>query len=233
MFLGATLALAGNASATSILYYVDHAVGTDHMGSALAALPGSFSVTTATSGGDFSTQLGTGTFDVAILAIQNSGSSAFGALDSFVSGGGAAILQTWLTATDLSAFDASFTGSANQNQVTVSDPALAAGLTSNPFSLTNPGWGIYSTDLGTAGGGSSAAVFEGGESAIVVGNGGRTIVNGFLTDTITDAAVAEKLYTNQIYHVSGGTTSVPDGGATFALLGIALGGLSLARRMAA
>lgn len=233
IFVCATLAIAGNASATSILYFADLSVGPDHMAGALAALPGSFSVITATDHTDFSTQLGGGTFDLAILAVQNSFTTepGFSSLEAFVNGGGAAIIQTWVTGLDLSAFDAAYSGSTNHNQVTVNDPSLAAGLSTNPISLINPGWGIYSTDLDISGG-SSAAVFEGDASAIVVGNGGRTIVNGFLTDTISSASDAERLYTNEIYFVTSGSgsVSVPDGGATLALLGVALGGISLARR---
>ena len=50
--------------------------------------------------------------------------------------------------------------------MTITDTALATGIT-NPFTLTNPSWRIYSRGLGLAGG-TTLATFENGDSAAAV-----------------------------------------------------------------
>ena len=85
----------------------------------------------------------------------------------------------------------------------MTDPGLAAGL-SNPVNLINPGWGVFATDMN----GSAAAVFPNLAAAIVSGNGGRTLFNGFLSDTFSDGAEGTQLYINEIGAVLG--TPVPE-----------------------
>ncbi len=225
------------ASAQNILYYNDYNVGTDSMGAALAGLPVMYAVTTATSTGDFVTQLTGGGYDLAIFFEQNSSGSgydaAFAALATFIGGGGAAIADDWTTwdPTHPAVFGAAYTGNTNDGTMTVTDASLAAGV-SNPVSLYNPGWGVFSTGLN---GGTSAAVFVGsGESAIVIGNGGKTIFNGFLSDTFVDTATGVQLYTNEINLVLGdwvpGGPDVPEPGALAMLAGMGLAGLGFVLR---
>jgi hypothetical protein len=69
-----------------------------------------------------------------------------------------------------------------------------------------------------------AAVFENGDCGIAVGNGGRTIVNGFLSDTVASA----QLYTNELNSFSAAAVPVP---AALPLFATGLAGLGwLARR---
>ncbi|MCC6727803.1 MAG: PEP-CTERM sorting domain-containing protein [Chthonomonadales bacterium] len=221
----------GPARAQSILYYVDLTLGTDQMAAALAALPGSYTVTTATDPTDFATQIALGTFDLGIFFQQNSSGlsydAAFTALNAFVAGGGAAIATDWtLNNTHTTGLGATYTLNTNETTVTVTDPALATGI-SNPVDLFNPGWGIFSTGLS----GTTAATFASAEGAIVVGNGGRSIVNGFLSDTFLDGPEGVQLYTNEIVSVLA-TPVVPEPGSLAMLAGGGLAfGVFALRRM--
>ncbi len=225
------------ASAQNILYYNDYNVGTDSMGAALAALPVAYTVTTASDASDFVTKLSGGGYDLAVFFQQNSSGSgyddAFSALATFIGGGGSAIAADWtLNGGHSAAFETGFTGGTNETSLTVTDASLAAGL-GNPVELYNPGWGIFSTGLN---GGTSAAVFGSGDSAIVIGNSGKTIFNGFLSDTFVDGAAGVQLYTNEIGYVLGdrvpGGPDVPEPGALAMLAGMGLTGVGfvLSRR---
>jgi hypothetical protein len=202
------LAGVGTAQAGSILYFNDQSQGTDSMAAALAALSGTHTTTVASSPADFATQLAGGGFDLGIFfqqfALGADYDAAFAALATFIGGGGAAIADDW-TRNDAhaAAFGATFTGGVNQNQFTVTDAALAAGLT-NPINLINPGWGVFATDMN----GSAAAVFPNLAAAIVSGNGGRTLFNGFLGDTFADDVEGTQLFINEIGAALG--TPVPE-----------------------
>jgi hypothetical protein len=214
------------AQAASILYFADLNIGTDRMAEALATFGGTHVVTTAASLGDFTTQLSGGGFDLAIFFQQNSSGAgydaAFTAIDTFVAGGGRAIAADWVReAAHVDGFGGSFTGGTNQTSVTVTDPSLILGIV-NPVTLVNPGWGVFSTGLlpGTA---SCSATFGNAECAILLGNGGRTIFNGFLADT--GDAELRQLYINEINAVF----AVPEP-ATMTLLGVGLAAAAFRRR---
>jgi hypothetical protein len=217
------MGLIGTAQATTnILYFNDYNVGTDRMAQALAGLGAGYSVTTVSSSGDFATDIASGTYNLGILMVQNWWSttydSAITALGTFVAGGGRSIYTDWsMNNSYASLFGASWTGNRNQTSFTVTGP-LATGIT-NPVSLYNPGWGIFSMGVSGA---SVPATFPNSEGAIVIGNGGRSITNGFLTDTFSDGPTGVQLYTNEI-------TFVPLPGAVW-LLGSGLLGLAGLRR---
>lgn len=190
------------ASAASILYFSDFSVGMDRMAQALASVGGTHTVTTAASTTDFTTQLTGGSFDLAIFFQQNQSGAdydaAFSAVATFLAGGGAAIAADWTgNLAHITPFGASFTGGVNDATVTVTNPALTAGVT-NPVSLTNPGWGIFSNGLSVAAGASCGATFSDGECAIIITNDGRSFFNGFLNDTFVDGNEGVNLYRNQI-----------------------------------
>lgn len=228
----ATLSGAGSLSAASILYWADYSYSSNSMAGALADLTGTHTITTATGDTDFTTLLSGGGFDLAILAHQNYWSSSYTsdeALAAFVLGGGRAIFQSWdLDSSTLVPYEAAFTGATNETSATVTNAALSAGLSSNPLSLFNPGYGIFSTGL--SGTGTSAATFGNGDTAIMVGNGGRSIVNGFLIDSIADYDDGKQLYKNEIGYVLGdGAPATPDAGSSLLLLAIGSGAIALVR----
>ena len=186
-----------------ILYFADGTVGTDRMRAALLA--SGYDVTFAISLGDFATRIATGEFRLGIFFQQsNSGGShdaAFSALAAHVAAGGAAIAADWTrNAGHAAPFQALPTGSTNNTLVTVTHPSFTAGV-SSPVTLTNPGWGVFSNGLTAASGATCGGTFSNGQCAIVVGNGGRTVFNGFLGDTAVTQG--QQLYLNQINWVIG------------------------------
>lgn len=220
---------AGSAQAASILYWADFAIGPDAMAAALAA--SSHTVTTATGEGDFVTKVGAGGWDLVIFMNQNSGNpSAHAAISGWVDGGGKGILADWTSnATTGAAFDTSYNGTFNETSFTISNPALAVGMV-DPTVLVNPGWGIFSVGMVADVDGDDAADFAGGD-AIVIGNGGRTIANGFLNDTFTSFAQGVQLYTNEINLLLDAVV-VPEP-SSYGLMAVALIAAGVARRRAA
>jgi len=225
----------GPAQSAAVLYWADAVLGTDAMSAALAA--SGHSVTTASSESQFVTQVGAGGWDLVVFMNQNTtNASAQTAITSWVTAGGAAIFADWTrTATTAAAFDAVYTGGVNQTSMTVTSPALAAGMTTNPITLANPGWGVFTMSMDDVPlGGLSAAIFADSRDAIVVGNGGRTIVNGFLNDTFGSTGATFQsgvtLYSNELSLVLG-AAQVPEPG-TLILTTVALFGFGAARRRA-
>ena len=192
------------AQAATVLKYVDLVVGTDYVTPALAG----HTVTTATSWADFDTKLAGGSYQLVIALGQNNSLGANATtLQTYISGGGHAIVDDYTSnAAYGPMMNASYTGVTNQNQANFLIPALSSGIT-NPQSLANPGWGTYSMGLLAAAGGTSVCTFPNGNSCAVSGNGGRTLLLGFLSDTpATDGAA---LWTNMINYVLGGAPPTP------------------------
>jgi hypothetical protein len=207
-------------NAGSILYFNDLSVGTDRMGQALGDLAGTHTTTTAISLAEFSTEIATGNYDLGILMFQNSLGSdyagAVNALNAFTDSGGKGIFTDWNRDAAYAALFGVTWGGQNETEITVTDSSLAAGIV-NPINLYNPGWGVFSMDIS---GGYEAAHFASGDGAIAVSQ--NTIVNGFLTDTFVNGNQGVQLFKNEIgYQLD---QSVPDGGATIGLLGLALVG---------
>lgn len=224
------------AAQIDIVYVNDLSVGTDRMAAALAGLGAGFTVTTAVDMTDFATKIAGGTYELGILFQQNSSGAdydaAWAALATHVSGGGSAIGADW-TKNDAhgAGLDTDFVAGSNQASFTITDAGLAAGV-SDPTLLLNPGWGTFSMNMLAIGGGVSAADFPGTQDAIIIGNGGKSIMNGFLSDTFVSGADGVQLYTNEIYKVTGQTPgAVPEPGSMALLAGGALPfGLGLLRR---
>jgi hypothetical protein len=224
------LALSTQAQSAAILYWADLVQGTDAMAAALSS--SGHAVTTSTSEADFVSDVSAGGWDLVIFMNQNtSNAGAHAAITSWVGSGGAAIFADWTrNAATGAAFDATYPGGTNQTSLLVTSPALAAGIATNPITLTNPGWGVFSMSMDEGLGGASAGVFGSGADAIVIGNDGRTIINGFLNDTFGPGGTARfgdgvQLYLNEI----GLILQVPEPNI-LALLGIAFLGFAAARR---
>jgi hypothetical protein len=204
------------------------------MAQALAA--SGHTVTTATSEANFVTLVGAGGWDLVIFMNQNlPNNAAQAAMVTHVTGGGRAIFADWTgNATTGAAFNASYpAGGNNLSPVTVTNAALLAGMGVNPLPLTNPGWGTFAQDMLALAGGVSAADFPNGNEAIIIGNSGRTIINGFLDDlwgagANANATAAVQLYLNEIGLVLG-TQQVPEP-TSLALLALGLLAMGAMRR---
>jgi hypothetical protein len=227
-----TLAFAGSAQADDILYFNDFNLGTDRMADALAdpIITGSHTVTIAGSPTDFTTKIASGNYDLGIFFQQNAGGpsydAAWSALAAHIAGGDAAIGDDWTrNSPNIAGFDASFTGNVNNGTMTITDAGLLNGI-ANPVPFSNPGWIIYTTGLHALAGGTVGATFGNGEGAIIIGNGGRTYMNGMLSDTFANGAQGKQLYINEI---QGALGTVPEPGSLI-LLGIGAVGVVAFRR---
>jgi PEP-CTERM motif len=206
-------------AAVTVLYRNDFNLGTDYMAQALA--DPLYTVTT-TSGNLSSFTLSN--YQVIVYANQNSGvpSGDVGRLDAFIAAGGRVIYQDWLQVSPPT-LNSSYTGGSNQTAVNV-----GAQLGGGSLTLTNPGWGTFSTGLNALAGGTVQATFGNGSAAIVSGNGGRTFHNGFLTDTVGTS----RIYTAQLSSFfAGGAVPEP---ATWLMLIMGFGfvGAAIRRRPA-
>jgi hypothetical protein len=159
----------------------------------------------ATSYVDFDSKLTSGMWDLVVLVNESNDTSWETPLANYVAGGGSAILESWtggefpsaLSAV-AGAFGAAFTGNndgTSISQTTTTDP-IWSGI-SNPFDLTGPSFGIFSTGL-QATTGQSIGQFPNNDAAIIVGNNRHTILNGFLEDAAASRAQGIQLEQNEI-----------------------------------
>jgi hypothetical protein len=108
------------------------------------------------------------------------------ALSAHLAAGRAAwLLDVFFQSSLAAVFQGGYTWTINQQPVTISDGDLAAGV-ANPLPLANPGYGIWSWDLSASGDATALARFPDGSPAVVLGNGGRSALLGFRTDTLTE-----------------------------------------------
>ncbi|SHF66753.1 HYR domain-containing protein, partial [Mariniphaga anaerophila] len=201
----ATIGTKSAMAADEALVYVDYALANDGVVDGLTAL--GYTVTIASSWNDFSTQLASGDFGIAVAFAQDNGAFGNGfdvaAAENYISSGGKMVFATWNSGDEPIAnlFEAHLTGNSNRNTVSITDTDIASGIT-NPFSLANPGWGIYSLGLEPLGGGEMLATFENGEAAMVLGNSGQTIMLGYLSDT-PPAAERQAIFENVVKKLAG------------------------------
>lgn len=145
--------------------------------------------------------------------------SIFGpALASWIAGGGRVIGATWQDG----GVDNLLQGSvASYNGLTITNTggALFAGITGD-IALYNPGWGIYSQYYNTLAGGTCLSTLAGYGCGIVLGNGGKTLLNAPLFDTYSDYPTGVRLVENEI-----GYLNTPEPG-TLMLLGSGVLGIA-------
>lgn len=183
--------------AAKVLYYNDFEIATNTFGQALAAL--GITPTVASSYAEFESDLASGTWSLVILMNQGSGDTTWETpLINYVQGGGHVIVASWTQPQNVAAaFGAFYTGNNDQSPITQTAASPIWNGISNPFYLYSPGWGIWSTGL-VATTGQSIGTFPNGDSGIVVGNSGNTVLNGFLGDTPADASQGLLLAENEI-----------------------------------
>jgi hypothetical protein len=190
------------------LYYADYTIQNDFAVAGLLNL--GYNVTVASSWSDFDTKLASGAYGLAVAYNQGDfGLPSGSILQSYINGGGCVIFCDWSRNSGLaSIFEASYSGVDNQSPMNVLNAGIASGIT-NPVVLTNPGWAyIFSVGLSATGGGQVLATFPNGNAAMVQGNGGKTIILGYLSDT-PPAGDRQKLFENVVGATLCGGQEVP------------------------
>jgi len=199
----------------NVLYWSDVTLGkSDYMAQALSALSPTHAVTTASNNADFEQKIVSGGWDLVIAAFQNLGPGSYSLINfsDYVSNGGSTIYCDYSrNATYGAMFDVTYTGVNNQTSMNVTNTLLKPGIT-NPIALANPGWGVFTMGMSTTTTGQVAAKFANGEAAVIIGSSGKTIANGFLTDTTGPAGV--QLFKNEILALTVKKVSLltPNGG---------------------
>jgi hypothetical protein len=180
-----------------VLFFVDFDLGNNTFAQAFSNL--GITPTVANSYSDFESKLENQSWDLVVLFDQNFFDTSWDQpMINYVDAGGHAIVASWTRPQDVAAaFGASYTGNNNQTTITQTVSSPIWNGVSNPYQLSNPGWGIFSTGL-QATTGQSIGTFPNGDGGIVVGNGGHTILNGFLQDTPANQAQGVLLAENEI-----------------------------------
>ncbi len=195
----ASPALAGN-----ILWFEDQTLGTSAVGGAIA-LTGNTSTFTSDSG-TFNTLLAGGGWDLVIYGEQ--GFSSFDesadALTSYVAGGGKLIGATWVDGGLEALLQGVATGSTNSSPITTSAHPIFAGL-GGSIGLTNPGWAAFNIVRTPVDGATGLGAIDDG-FGVILGNGGRTLLNGPLFDSFSSLSQGEQFIANQINFLTASIT---------------------------
>lgn len=194
--------------------------------------------------GDFNTLLTSGSWDLVILDLPSTmPNGEFGALVDYINGGGKALMSFWSLDSKpalASAFEVAVSGSFGSPQ-NVNAWNLAHPIFNGPYAVTDlvswdDRWADDGDRLSWFGSGQALAGFgapAADQGAIVLGNGGRTLYNGFLWDEFgtTGRANGVNLIANQIDFLldQGGPEPIPEP-TSLLLLGTGLLGLRSAVR---
>jgi len=218
---GATLASA----APQILLYDDNTIH-QYAQTALGNLSLGYTVGT---GSTFNTLLGGGSWDLVVVDCPSNTPGSWTPLIDYIDGGGKAIMSFWMlegVPALAAAFDVSMTGTYgtpenvyawNASHAIFTTPYVVGDLTA-----WHDHWADDGDHLTAINGAQELAGFSGspsaGMAAIVLGNGGRTLYNGFLFDAMDDPD-GVNLVANEITYLLGATPVIPAPGA------VLLGGL--------
>jgi hypothetical protein len=234
-FLAAALiafgSLSGGANGASILHYVDSDSGL--VGAAVALIGETVTTTNHT---NFITILNSQAWDLVIVNTPGSSISAANtsALANYISSGGSSILSHWNLNSNpdlATAFDVSVASSINSAlTVYIWEPSSPLFAGSSDITSISDQAGDNGDKLNPINGAISVAGFTSNisvnESAIVVGNNGRTIANGWLFWDATVNANNTKIVANQI------SVLIPEP-SSILLLGLGAFGLAIRRRRTA
>lgn len=228
-----SIAAPGLASAANILLYDDFTLSANPWSAAITGL--GHSLTTATSDAMFATFLGAGTWDLAVLQLDlGSDGVAESALGAYIASGKKAIASDWEADLDASFQVSQFSAYGGVNVGTLLlGPQFSAGVSSTTLPLSDPGYGVAFRTFNAAGGTTIAGTRQqDGKAAIVIGNSGRTIMNGFMGEQLAFADEVQ-IYKNEISFVlaggSGGGVPLP-ASAVLVALGIMTIGWRTVRR---
>lgn len=233
--LGLVLGIVGQAKAFNVLVYDDNTVNQR----AQAALNSLAMPYTVGNSATFNTLLLGGGWNLVVVDCPSNTPASWTPLINYIGGGGRVIMSFW----DLDnsagvgdpalpgAFDVSVTADFltpqnvyrwNPGHPIFNNPNAVGNLTS----WDDTYWVDDGDELAVLAGGVAVAGFAtvptSGRAAIVLGNGGRTIYNGFLFDELNDPT-GTNLIANEI------TYMIPEPG-TMALVGLGLLGLLIRRR---
>lgn len=223
-FLIVTLvaALAAPALAGPSILLYDNSADNLHARAALDSLSLSYTIATSPT---FGTLLGGSTWDLVVVDCPSTTPPDWTPLIDYVNGGGRAIMSFWDLDNDSGsgdaalpgAFDVSVSSSISSPQdvyrwetghAVFNTPNLLGDLTG-----LSDGWADDGDRLNAINGAEALAGFTAtataGEAAIVLGNGGRTIYNGFLFDEL----ISHEIIANEVGYVLGGVPTVPVPGA--------------------
>ncbi|MBX3144713.1 MAG: Ig-like domain-containing protein [Trueperaceae bacterium] len=200
----------------TVLYYVDDVVGADDALAALHEAAATFdAVVVETDNASFVNDLADMNPDLVVYLRQDSGGipdDAEAALLTWVENGGALVFTSWDIGvsdvdTQLASMEAAFTGEENYVSMEIEHPILAAGLSSSTIPITDEYWGTFSMGLEALGDGVELAHFYDltpeltTDAALVSGNDGRTMVLGFLSDTVENEDDGIRLLRNVFEYV--------------------------------
>lgn len=192
-----------------VLYFVDLTVGVDAALAALNAAAAAYdTVVVETDSDNFVADLAAEAPDLVVYLQQDGGFPVDHQpiLLDWVDQGGALVFASWEywsapVQAQVSAMQAEYTDTENFEFMEIQRAALATGLASATIPITNPEgeWGTFSMGLSGVGAGKELAHFYHDSpvltthAALVSGHDGRTMVLGFLSDTVEGADGARLL----------------------------------------